>query len=37
MTKSPKTIADKSLAVEALKMKETHKISDLLILDDLGT
>jgi len=34
MTKSPKTIADKALAVEALKMMETHAISDLLIVDE---
>lgn len=36
MTLNPKTIASKSLAVEALKIMETHSISDLLILDDKG-
>lgn len=34
MTKNPKTIRAHSLAVEALKIMETHSISDLLILDE---
>ncbi|CAN5226586.1 KpsF/GutQ family sugar-phosphate isomerase [soil metagenome] len=34
MTKGPKTISSKSLAVEALRVMEKHAISDLLILDD---
>ena len=34
MTKGPKTISSKSLAVEALRAMEKHAISDLLILDD---
>lgn len=34
MTTAPKTISATALAVEALKMMETHAISDLLILDD---
>lgn len=33
MTLNPKTISSNSLAVEALKIMETHAISDLLILD----
>lgn len=33
MTADPKTISSDSLAVEALKIMETHAISDLLILD----
>lgn len=33
MTRSPKTIGAHALAVEALKIMETHAISDLLILD----
>jgi KpsF/GutQ family protein len=34
MTKNPKTIAPDCLAVAALKVMETHSISDLLILDE---
>lgn len=34
MSLNPKTIAAGSLAVEALKIMETHSISDLLILDE---
>lgn len=34
MTRNPKTIRAHSLAVEALKLMETHSISDLLILDE---
>lgn len=34
MTAAPKTISASSLAVEALKLMETHSISDLLILGD---
>ena len=34
MTLNPKTICASSLAVEALKIMETHAISDLLILDE---
>lgn len=34
MTKGPKTISSKSLAVEALRVMEKYAISDLLILDD---
>lgn len=34
MTKAPKTIRANSLAVEALKIMETHAISDLLITDE---
>lgn len=34
MTKNPKTISSKSLAVEALRVMEKHAISDLLILDE---
>lgn len=36
MTLNPKTISSSSLAVEALKIMETHQISDLLILDAKG-
>ncbi|MBX9690596.1 MAG: KpsF/GutQ family sugar-phosphate isomerase [Candidatus Obscuribacterales bacterium] len=36
MTLNPKTISASSLAVEALKIMETHSISDLLILDRDG-
>ncbi len=36
MTLNPKTINADSLAVEALKIMETHSISDLLILDKQG-
>lgn len=34
MTRNPKTIQANSLAAEALKIMETHAISDLLITDD---
>lgn len=34
MTKNPKTISTRSLAVEALRVMEKHAISDLLILDE---
>lgn len=34
MTRGPKTISSKSLAVEALRVMEKHAISDLLIIDD---
>ncbi|HEY9732985.1 MAG TPA: KpsF/GutQ family sugar-phosphate isomerase [Drouetiella sp.] len=34
MTRNPKTISSKSLAVEALRVMEKHAISDLLIVDD---
>lgn len=34
MTLNPKTISAGSLAVEALKIMETHSISDLIILDE---
>ncbi len=34
MTKSPKTIGAKALAVEAAQLMETHKISGLLVVDD---
>lgn len=33
MTRNPKTISADALAVEALKIMETHSISDLMILD----
>jgi arabinose-5-phosphate isomerase len=36
MTAGPKTIRAACLAVEALKIMETHSISDLLILDELN-
>ena len=36
MTTTPKTISPDSLAVEALKLMEKHKVSDLLILDPEG-
>lgn len=36
MTRTPKTIAAGSLAIEALKLFERHKIDDLLVLDAAG-
>lgn len=36
LTKNPKTIASTALAVEALKLMETHSISALLIVDELN-
>ena len=37
MTLNPKSISSSALAVEALKIMETHSISDLLILDQNGS
>jgi arabinose-5-phosphate isomerase len=34
MTRAPKTIGADSLAVEAARLMETHKISGLLVIDD---
>lgn len=36
LTKNPKTIASTALAVEALKLMETHSISALLIVDEIN-
>lgn len=36
MTRSPKTIADTALGVEALRLFEAHKIDDLIVLDRQG-
>jgi len=35
MSANPKTISERSLAAEALKLMEKHSISDLMIVDDL--
>lgn len=36
MTKSPKTIHEDALGVDALRLFEVHKIDDLIVIDDRG-
>ncbi len=36
MTRTPKTISEEALGVEALRMFETHKIDDLIVVDRRG-
>ena len=37
MTRHPHAIAPHKLAIEAVQLMETHKITQLLVLDDAGT
>jgi len=36
MTRAPKTIAADALGVDALRIFQTHKIDDLIVVDDAG-
>ena len=37
MTRAPRTLSRGALAVEAVSLMETHKINQLLIVDERGT
>jgi len=36
MTRSPRTLSPGALAVEAVSLMETHKINQLLVVDERG-
>jgi arabinose-5-phosphate isomerase len=36
MTRNPRTLAPQALAVEAVRLMETHKISQVLVVDERG-
>ena len=37
MTRAPRTLSSQALAAEAVSLMETHKISQLLVVDERGT